>query len=263
MIAVRPVLSALLCVVATGCGAAPGPVHAAGPPRRAAVALERALRATPNAGVAGASCRRATPAERRDAPFRATRRPVFTCRVGIGQGLAEPFAVQVLANGCFVAERHRPGRAIYGCEPTAVDLGDGLSARLPVGWSRTPSPVTDLGAPVDRLLLTSFPARPGGSCAPTKAARAMPPDGALIFLIEFVTRRGEPTIRLAGVPRGARLRLTRPSLLECWGIPASTTIFQDSGRAFQLFVAFGRRASAARHQEVRRIVDGLRVAPLN
>jgi hypothetical protein len=32
----------------------------------------------------------------------------------------ESFAVQVLANGCYVAERTRPGQAIYGCGAQAA-----------------------------------------------------------------------------------------------------------------------------------------------
>lgn len=40
--------------------------------------------------------------------------PVFVCLVGV-EGQREAFDVQVLNNGCYVAERVRPGAAIYGC----------------------------------------------------------------------------------------------------------------------------------------------------
>jgi hypothetical protein len=68
-----------------------------------------------------ASCRGATAAERDAAPFGATRRPLFSCALTV---LGEParYDVQILRNGCYVAERARPGQAVYGC---GVRLGNG------------------------------------------------------------------------------------------------------------------------------------------
>ena len=59
-------------------------------------------------------CRSATAAERGTAPFGPTSLPVFVCLVAVN-GHSDAFNVQVLNNGCFVAERARPGKAIYGC----------------------------------------------------------------------------------------------------------------------------------------------------
>lgn len=64
--------------------------------------------------LASASCRPATAAERTTAPFGQTARPVFVCLLAV-EGHRDTFAVQVLKNGCYVAERTRPGQAIYGC----------------------------------------------------------------------------------------------------------------------------------------------------
>lgn len=61
-----------------------------------------------------ATCRAATPAERRAAPFGRTRRPVYSCLITL-TGERARYDVQVLRNGCYVAERHRRGRAVYGC----------------------------------------------------------------------------------------------------------------------------------------------------
>jgi hypothetical protein len=77
--------------------------------------VERALVAhggppAPSAAV----CRGASAPERQAAPFGATQRPVLSCLLTVG-GESARYDVQVLANGCFVAERHRPGRAVYGC----------------------------------------------------------------------------------------------------------------------------------------------------
>jgi len=61
-----------------------------------------------------ADCRRATPAERRHTPFGDTQRPLFSCVITTSDERAR-YTVQVLRNGCFVAERDRPGRAVYAC----------------------------------------------------------------------------------------------------------------------------------------------------
>jgi hypothetical protein len=47
-------------------------------------------------------------------PFGATNRPMFSCLITVS-GEQAAYNVEVLANGCYVAERRRPGRAIYGC----------------------------------------------------------------------------------------------------------------------------------------------------
>jgi hypothetical protein len=60
------------------------------------------------------TCRASSPAERRAAPFGHTRLPLFTCELTV-TGDRAAYVVQVLHNGCFVAERRRPGRAVYGC----------------------------------------------------------------------------------------------------------------------------------------------------
>jgi hypothetical protein len=60
------------------------------------------------------SCQASSSAERRVAPFGRTRLPLFTCELTL-TGERASYVVQVLHGGCFVAERRRPGRAVYGC----------------------------------------------------------------------------------------------------------------------------------------------------
>jgi hypothetical protein len=40
--------------------------------------------------------------------------PVYSCTLTAGD-VASAYDVQVLASGCFVAERVKPGKAIYAC----------------------------------------------------------------------------------------------------------------------------------------------------
>jgi hypothetical protein len=109
------------CLVVAGCGSSSGaPSTTSTSPRtapgRAAIrSVERALvsRGGPPR-PASASCRGASGAERRAAPFGHTRRPLFSCLLSVA-GERARYDVQVLANGCFVAERHRPGRLVSGC----------------------------------------------------------------------------------------------------------------------------------------------------
>ncbi|HET9102404.1 MAG TPA: hypothetical protein VFN55_03545 [Solirubrobacteraceae bacterium] len=71
-----------------------------------------ATRTTPR--VIGARCRQETAAQRARSPFGASAPLVYACTLRRG-GADAAFDVQVLPSGCFVAERHRPGAAIYGC----------------------------------------------------------------------------------------------------------------------------------------------------
>jgi hypothetical protein len=62
---------------------------------------------------AAADCRAPGAAERAAQPFGRSRR-VFSCAISDSAGTAR-YAVQFLADGCYVAERSRPSRGIYGC----------------------------------------------------------------------------------------------------------------------------------------------------
>jgi hypothetical protein len=61
-----------------------------------------------------ASCRAPTAAEQTKSPVGGTGSTLFSCSITVEPAPAQ-FYVEVLPNGCFVAERQRPGRAIYGC----------------------------------------------------------------------------------------------------------------------------------------------------
>jgi hypothetical protein len=160
--------------------------------------------------------------------------------------------------------------AIAGCgataEPTAaprapaaqarVAAGAGISLRLPRGWQLTTPPITALTSPAERLLLTSYPARRGGNCAPDRAERALPAGGALVYLFEYRSGHDVP-------PRPAHFALRRGDLgtFECWRVPTYLIRFRAAGRPFQVHVALGAKATAARRAEVLRALDSLRIAP--
>ncbi len=75
------------------------------------------------------SCRAESASERERSPFGPTGGSVYACSLTVHGNLV-PYDVQLLRNGCFVAERRRPGKAIYGC-------GAGIPARTRAGAGRT------------------------------------------------------------------------------------------------------------------------------
>lgn len=84
-------------------------------PRRQAGSLERAnLRQTNPPRLTAVSCRSPTASERASSPIGGTASALFSCRITV-EGESARFDVQVLPNGCFVAERQPAGQAVYGC----------------------------------------------------------------------------------------------------------------------------------------------------
>ena len=142
-----------------------------------------------------------------------------------------------------------------------------ISVVVPAGWHLRRPPITALSAPAERLLLASGPAPRGGNCGPDAAERALPAGGILLYLFEYRSREGSiwhGLKRSAFPPRPARVRLLPRDLAryECWRVRSYLIRFRAAGRAFQLHVAFGPRASAARRARALRVVDSLRIGPL-
>jgi hypothetical protein len=146
-------------------------------------------------------------------------------------------------------------------------LAGGVSVTVPRGWHLLPPPVTGLAYPVDRLLLSSYPAARGGNCGPDRAERDLPPDGALIYLMEYRPQVGAVWAnyrRSAFPPRPAHFALRQRDLTpaECWTVPSYLIRFRAADRPFQLHVALGPHAAAARRAQVLHALDSLRFTPL-
>ena len=79
-------------------------------------AEHRARTASPRESTAptAAQCHVSSAAERAAAPFGQTSLPLFTCELTVS-GKRARYAVQVLQNGCFVAERLGGGQSVQGC----------------------------------------------------------------------------------------------------------------------------------------------------
>jgi hypothetical protein len=163
---------------------------------------------------------------------------------------------RVVASVAFAAWLAGCGSSGHAAAPAPAralaTAGHGIAVRLPRGWHLVRSPVTSLSYPHDRLLLTSYPARAGGNCAPDRAEAALPPGGALVFAYEY---RGG---RFA--PRPAQWDFGPALTYECWRVPSHMLRFRAAGRSFQVQVAFGPRATTARRAQVQRILRSLRIS---
>ena len=87
----------------------------------------------------------------------------------------------------------------------------------------------------------------------------MPPNGAFVFAWEYARPSPLGPIRARDFPpRPTHFRLTGFARYECLG-PSYMLRFRQSGRFFQVHVAFGRRASTAMRAIVLRILDSIEV----
>jgi hypothetical protein len=172
--------------------------------------------------------------------------------------------VASLAAGALAGSRAEAGGA---AAHRVTDAAAGLVVNQPVGWHLTAPPISSLSYPVERLLLTSYRAPRGGNCAPDRAERSLPAGGALVYLIEYRPKTGDPwrgLRRASFPPRPAHFKLRRGALAnyECWRVPSYLIRFRDANRPFQLHVALGARTTPARKAQVLRILDSLRFEPL-
>lgn len=141
--------------------------------------------------------------------------------------------------------------------------GNGISARVPHGWHLYRPPITSTTYPYDRALLTSYPAATGGQCGPTKAERALPSNGALIYLTEYASAptgiASEPTeMRFPRLSSNTVTPHGQPQNYECSATPSYIVRFKTAGRLMQATLAFGSSTTAARRAEATRILTELR-----
>jgi hypothetical protein len=134
------------------------------------------------------------------------------------------------------ARAPRPPVAAY-----RVALATGISIAVPAGWHLSQR-MTQLAEPFERFTLASFPlsGRPEG-CGPTRAVAAIPPTGALAFMLEYPV--GHPPQAVGAAPRPARFAVPTgpPEPYECFG-PGWLMRFTAGPRTFQLMVALGPHA---------------------
>jgi hypothetical protein len=147
-------------------------------------------------------------------------------------------------------------------ETTATFNAHGLSFSYPGSWYVTGFSTTNSPP---RLLATSYLVprdAAEGDCGGYEAVKLLPPDGALIVLIDYGAAPPELWPAKPFPPRPSMLALGagRLSEYECFG--RSTMFrFRLGKRDLQVHVALGRKASEATRERALAVLTGLRVRP--
>jgi hypothetical protein len=163
-----------------------------------------------------------------------------------------PFALAVLAVGVVIPPAWHTYR------------GDRISIRYPPGWTATARPLTNVTSPVQLVAIGSFRfstniARSDG-CEPKEALDAIPASGAFIFGWDY-GQLPQTELRKNFPPQPQRFRLTGLANYECMG-HSYMLRFRAAGRAFQIHVYLGSKATAATRLTVLRILDSFHARPL-
>lgn len=150
------------------------------------------------------------------------------------------------------------------------DASARLSIAYPRGWHLRRS-LTKLIYPRERLVLASYPLPRHdneGECEPKQSLARMPADGVFLSLLEYRPQRGSVWVNLHRrdfPPLPQPFRIERDSLRPntgCYAGPGFSLTFRAGERPFQLFVAFGPKASDTRIAEIERVLDSFAAAPL-
>jgi hypothetical protein len=150
---------------------------------------------------------------------------------------------------------------------SSAGIGSGISVSYPRGWHLFKPPLTSLTYPYDRMLLTSYPAAIGGACSPTRAEKALPASGVLIYLFEYSASSGSVFGQPNGTdfpPQSAGFTLERRDLAnyECWAVPGYLMRFTAASRRFQAHIAFGAAATASVRAQALLVLRRLRIRGL-
>jgi hypothetical protein len=138
------------------------------------------------------------------------------------------------------------------------DRAAGLAWQMPVPpWRRYDWPLTSM--PGERLALGTFELKrgpPDENCTPQAAIDAMPPDGAFIYLFEYVDLAERWKQRIP--ERTGEITLGPEVACECMGESRKAT-WRQAGRAFQAHIYIGPRASEELQRDVRSILNSIQV----
>lgn len=158
--------------------------------------------------------------------------------------------------------RFEPGPPGVHLDPDMAMPFDDPAARLawqmPVPpWRRYDWPLTSMQG--ERLALGTFELKrgpPDDNCTPRAAIDAMPPDGAFIYVFEYVDLAERWKQRIP--ERTGEITLGPEVAYECMG-ESRMAIWRQAGRAFQAHVYIGPRASDELKRDVRSILNSVQV----
>jgi hypothetical protein len=125
-------------------------------------------------------------------------------------------------------------------------------------WRRYDWPLTSLREPRQRLVLGTFDLErgpPDPECLPQATIDGLPPDGALLYVLEYVEHADSWRARVR--ERTEELTLGAEAQYECAG-RSHVVRWRERDRVFQAHVMFGPRAGEELRDEARSILNSIR-----
>ena len=149
-----------------------------------------------------------------------------------------------------------PPEAASGNVPAAP-----ITVALPAGWIEKDVPVPGTVGPrvVAAYGTWNFPT--GGECGPEPALADLPPDGALVWFVEYVDP-GNAADFIPVLPQFSIDVQDPPARWECAAAaPSRMYLFRDGGRFFEVHVAFGPEATGDTLQQANELITSLHADP--
>jgi hypothetical protein len=140
------------------------------------------------------------------------------------------------------------------------DRADRLAIQTPAAWHLSPGTGVGLVQPMPLFIVGTGQLPAGGDCAPTRAIKALPPDGMLFWVIEYA-RAGQDFNPYEFPPRLDRLDLGPAASKECIGEPSHQLLFRQADRFLQVEVLFGPAAPRSLRAAVVASLESLRPEP--
>ena len=123
----------------------------------------------------------------------------------------------------------------------------GVFLIIPQGWRSLEDP-SGPAEPETILAVASYPIQRGGACAPVRALATLPSKGALAWVLEYRSPRGDA---FPFRPHRFSLDPASRAFYECSGSQATYMFrFRDRDRYFQVHVAFGEETGEGIRDEM-------------
>ena len=182
--------------------------------------------------------------------------------------------IAALALGLVACGRESvPARDATANLPALDRVGEaGVTVALPAGWSEAPRVRTSVTDPVQRVVVSSTPARINpdpGSCTTEASERVFAPTGAMVLVMEYTSQIGGPIAnysmrpeRFGGTGTEQDARRLSAGGFECFAGPGWMFMFADRGRRFLAWVLLGSEAKPAVEAEALAVLTTLSVDPV-
>jgi hypothetical protein len=136
-----------------------------------------------------------------------------------------------------------------------------VSVDLPSGWIEKGDPVPGPSAPRVVAAYGTWDLPTGGVCGPEPALQDLPPDGALVWIVEYANP-GYAGDFIPLLPQFSIDLQTPPARWECAAAaPSRMYLFQIGGRFFEVHLALGPGAADETIRQAQDLIKSVRAEP--